>query len=185
MKEYKKGDKVVIEIRNTDRTDKVYPYNVGKGFSSWIGESDILGKLEDFQSKPEKIKFTAEMKEEFDELKQSFVYLKGALEAISDSSNKYAALKEFLMFSNRATAEQDIVRAWYDQSLIEVVEPKKYAVKVATQMLEKNDVGTYMFISGKVYQHLLTLDEVKEAEKQLGIQGLQAKWHEVDDGNKK
>ncbi len=50
---YKKGDKVVVEIKFANRTDKFLPYEVGH--SQWISNSDVLGKLSDF-TKPKKIR---------------------------------------------------------------------------------------------------------------------------------
>lgn len=47
---------------------------------------------------------------------------------------------------------------------------------------EVKDVAKDLGIKGLPYgddRYSLTLDEVKDAEKQLGIQGLQKKWHEA------
>ena len=71
MTEYEKGDKVVVEIDDIK-------YGIGKPLNvtkstvpsrMFLNDENILGKLEDFQPVEEKIKFTPEMKKEFDKLK--------------------------------------------------------------------------------------------------------------------
>lgn len=61
-----------------------------------------------------------------------------------------------------------------------------HRVKVGKQYLHLGSSGYYDFVDEESYEksyeedeYLLTIDEVKDAEKDLGIEGLQKKWHEA------
>ncbi|KRL02509.1 hypothetical protein [Liquorilactobacillus capillatus] len=178
MSKYKAKDKVVVKIKYIDKNDDEFPYDVNEkpDGNSWIAESDILGKLEDFQSKPEKIKFTPEMKEEFDELERS-------LSLISALDEATGALDCWLFHNNLTEIDNlhqcQFARVWADPSFIEVVEPEKREIKIGRQYLQLGHSNVFLIatlLDGTGRKTEFTLNQVKEAEKQLGIQGLQAKW---------
>ena len=175
MSKYKKGDKVVVEIEKLGASVNNTRLYVCKGddiFNNTVSDNSILGKLEDFQPKQEKIKFTPEMKKEFDRLKIKHEDMLTALDDVSSIFNEWL----FLGTKVRKTNEHQYLfaLAWHDPSLIEVVEPEKHIVKVASQTLyldSQNDFELFT-IPRPDLKFKFTLDEVKEAEKQLGIQGL-------------
>ncbi|KRN09348.1 hypothetical protein [Liquorilactobacillus mali] len=76
MKHYEIGDKVVVEIkgmRDIDSISNVASYAILKDYNMFgddlvISDEAILGKVEDFTPKPEKIRMTVEEKKEFDDL---------------------------------------------------------------------------------------------------------------------
>ncbi|MFT9411989.1 hypothetical protein [Liquorilactobacillus hordei] len=186
MTEYKVGDKVVLQL------PKIGCNALGKQVlmldkNSFLGvpvSNDIvLGKLEDFQPKEEKIKFTPEMKEEFDGLKSRYADLYSAMDALMEKDDHNVLKKYLFLDSLPDNANQyQFSLAWGNPSRIEVIEPEKYEIKIGRQYLQLNKSNVFLLASDLGIVSLrteLTLDEVKEAEKQLGIQGLQAKWHEA------
>ena len=61
--------------------------------------------------------------------------------------------------------------------------PEMHRVKVGKQYLHLDRSGYYDFVDEGSYEedeYLLTIDEVKDAEKDLGIEGLQKKWYEAE-----
>lgn len=182
MTEYKKGDKVVVKL------DVIEATTLSRGNGMVISNSEILGKLEDFQQVEGKIKFTVEEKREFDKLKDGWTGIYKVLDSIVIS--RYPKLYAKLFTKSLSYKEQnkvliEFVKAWTKPELIEVVsEPEKHEIKVGIQNLYFNDdMGTFMLlIANHVLEDHFTLDEVKEAEKKLGIQGLQDKWHEAAKG---
>ncbi|MFT9052085.1 hypothetical protein [Liquorilactobacillus nagelii] len=182
---YEKGDKVVVEVTSADGGW----YGTNEDGSNWITGRNILGKLEDFSPAEEKIKMTVEEKKEFDELKAKRVNLFYVFNDIYQTS-KYPSLEKriFQDYTNIDDDEQMILFAelWRNPDLIEIIEPEKHEVKVGIQNLYLNDVGTFILLTtGHMLKDHFTIDEVKEAEKQLGIQGLQAKWHKAAKGETK
>lgn len=187
MSKYKENDKVVIEIKDTTTSvsgKKFYYPEYHENCAVYpIDENNILGKLEDFQQKPKKIKFTPEMKTEFDRLRDCDDLL-GALE------NVKGTLDHWLFNNGRSDIDNlhqcEFARAWFHPSLIEVVELEKHTVKVGDQYLYLATSGLYGFFAENLFEkekYTHSLEEVKEAEKQLGIQGLQAKWQNKGERN--
>ncbi len=183
---YKKDDKIVLSLLGID------VYSLNRNFEISIKNEQILGKLEDFQPAEEKIEMTVEEKEEFDKLKVDCTTLRFVLsEIFENNGNLYEHLKRKIMLidndkSNKAQIE--FAKAWETPSRIEVVEPEKHTVSIAKMSMRRylyryENTGTWSFTETFINEY--TLDEVKEAEKQLGIQGLQAKWHKAaEEGTK-
>ncbi|MFT8558121.1 hypothetical protein [Liquorilactobacillus hordei] len=183
MTEYKPGDKVVVLGKVEDTTCKRFivslPNECG-GTVKFLEESEILGKLEDFQPKEEKIKFTPEMKEEFDGLKSRYADLYSAMDALMEKDDHNVLKKYLFLDSLPDNANQyQFSLAWEKPSRIEVIEPEKHEVKMGVQKMYLNKAGIFMFSLALRLKHNFTLEEVDQAEKQLGIQGLQDKWHEA------
>lgn len=182
MTKYKKGDKVVVGIDEADASELNNERDMEPDYEQ------VLGKLEDFQPAEEKIRFTVEEKKEFDKLKYGWTGIYKVLDSIVIS--RYPKLYAKLFTKSLSYKEQnkvliEFVKAWTKPELIEVVsEPEKHEIKVGIQNLYFNDdMGTFMLlIANHVLEDHFTLDEVKEAEKKLGIQGLQDKWHEAAKG---
>ena len=79
-----------------------------------------------------------------------------------------------------------------DELLIVVIEPEKHSITFGNgldkQYLFKGVSENSKWIwtlSIANFNSKFTLDEVKQAEKYLGIQGLQSKWHEAAKGDRK
>ncbi|MFT8669481.1 MAG: hypothetical protein ABF778_07030 [Liquorilactobacillus hordei] len=124
MTEYKKGDKVVVEIYKVDTSDSLgRSYYAGK---SWIKDSLILGKLEDFQPAEEKIKMTVEEKKEFDDLKSYITSLYMVFDEIDE--NRYPYLFKRLFDSDDSGISNirqiDFAKIWDDPRRIEVIKPE-------------------------------------------------------------
>lgn len=179
MAEYKKGDKVVIELEDYD-----VEHLENECAGIYFNKSQLLGKLEDFQPAEEKIKFTVEEKREFDELKNDTVTLLSALAYMSDKQCPKLYSKLFkgnaqISFEEQNKAQLKFARAWEKPSRIEVVEPEKRVIVLGNGLwLQRNTDGFFYINNDDDFDVNFTLDEIKQAEKQLGIQGLQAKWHE-------
>ena len=178
MSEYEVGDKVVVEISKVEKDN--FDSNVLFFNNPEIGirtDNHLLkGKLEDFQPKQERIKFTPEMKKEFDVLKKSRSTLFGALDDVKYEFTP--ALYDWLFDTETSALDnknQELFsKAWYTPSLIE---SEKHEVKLNNGLYLGEDSKRY-YIQGLTGDEF-TLDEVEQAEKQLGIQGLQAKWHDA------
>lgn len=171
VKEYKKGDKVIIEI------DEVDAKNLNNSFLVHLVRKQILGKLEDSQPAQEKIKMTVEEKKEFDEMRHDFLdHPRSVYEIMLEvfEMGTYQLLQA--KCSGSFDEQFKLLKCIANPRLIEAVEPKAYAVDINGSRLYKWG-NKWSFAKG-IYVRL-TLDEVKEAEKQLGICGLQAKWHEA------
>lgn len=200
MKEnYNEGDKVVLRIDQSlaDELNHKEPTDMNEHFINILLSSMINAELEEQKNKQEKkIKFTPEMKQEFDEL-HAKLFSNGSsnvYKAISTlvESNNYPALNAHVAGS--FDKQMDLLNCLRNTSLIEVIEPEKHEVKIGTSYL-----CHYRFKTNHTYsiepkikttasyqeQFNLTLADVKEAEKQLGIQGLQAKWHEASETQKR
>ncbi|KRL08010.1 hypothetical protein FC92_GL001082 [Liquorilactobacillus hordei DSM 19519] len=169
-------DRVVIKLDNTAKNR----LNKGRDNITIINEQ-VLGKLENFQPAEEKIKMTVEEAKEFEELKSRIssarIYM--VLFSIINNCTQFPALYKF---QANDINQFNLAKAWVNPSLIEVSEPEKYEIKIGRQYLQLNKSNVFLLASELGIVSLrteLTLDEVKEAEKQLGIQGLQAKWHEA------
>ncbi|MFT8556675.1 hypothetical protein [Liquorilactobacillus hordei] len=122
---YKQGDKAVVEVSGIANT----PYGKHAAFmcnnSHYLPDDGILGKLEDFQPKEDKIKFTPEEKVEFDGLRRSFISLHLAL---SDIKAEYLYLNKRL-FGNSSSEENnkaqiEFTKAWEKPSRIVVIKPE-------------------------------------------------------------
>lgn len=119
------------------------------------------------------------MKKEFDELKERYTEV---FSAMWDISQNIGSSFYDLFFSHDARAANNdsqklFTLAWYKPSLIEVVEPEKHLVELNNGTRLQKDDDVYSISSDALCG--FTLEEVKEAEEQLGIQGLQAKWYEA------
>lgn len=198
MTEYKKDDKVVIIGTVTHGEDKFGNLSIdlpNGDYPRHALKTNEVSHLTDFQLAEEKIKFTVEEKREFNKLKATCIKLFAAFDAMTMDAYPCLTHKLFCEEEEECNYNQiEFARAWGNPELIEVVEPEKHEVKVGANYLrsysftpfgEKYEiehlVGT---ASTYLEQFNLTLDEVKEAEKQLGIQGLQAKWNEVKEAEK-
>ncbi|MFT8936611.1 MAG: hypothetical protein ABF470_00330 [Liquorilactobacillus sp.] len=180
MTEYKKGDMVVVELDYDDAEG----LNGGKDIATYYEQ--VLGKLEDFQPVEEKIKFTPEEKKEFDHLKGEKLTLYLALKKINQSDYPFLFQRMWNVLPRvgKNKVQVEFAIAWEKPSRIVVIEPEKYEVELDNgTYLQKDNNGIYAINGDAIYE--FTLDEVKEAEKQLGIQGLQAKWHKAAKGETK
>lgn len=183
MTGYKKGDKVVISVPELGRNmsgKQLIMFSAIDNGGIPVDDKHILGKLEDFQPLEKKIKFTAEEKKEFDKLKDGWTGILRAFDSIVVS--KYPKLYARLFAKPVSYKEQnkvliEFIRAWGNPELIEVIEPEKPLVELNNGTRLQKDDDAYSISRGALRG--FTLDEVKEAEEQLGIQGLQAKWHEA------
>lgn len=166
---YKKGDKVVVEIVSTDTSRR--PYEIGNSFNTvWLEGNQILGKVENFQPAQEKIKMTVEEKKEFDELKRTYEELFLAFSDIYDE--EYPNLFDYLFDDDddekNNKTQLEFARAWDKPSRIEVEKPKRYYVhlisdKPRTYLGCERTFKNY-FIGGKgqslYYQTQFTKDEI-------------------------
>lgn len=183
MTEYKKGDKVVLQLPKIGCSasgKKILMFNKNSFLGVPVSDDIVLGKLEEFLPAEEKIKMTVQEKEEFDLLKTQWVAVQAAISEIIDCrgtgfENVYKRLFHSSIEKNNE-AQIEFMKAWENPSRIEVIEPDRYRVRIGFTTLCYVG-GKWTFDKQKSVK--LTLDEVKEAEKQLGIQGLQAKWHEA------
>lgn len=123
---YKKGDKVVVEIKDTgiNVVGKALYYATNRENPSAypIQERFILGKLSDF-TKPGKIRFTEEEKKEFDALYGKLVKssISNVYETMCDllKSSNYPALNTYV--DNSLIKEVDLMNLFYKLLPIEVV----------------------------------------------------------------
>lgn len=122
MTEYKKGDKVVVEIDD-----------------------------EDFQ-KPKKIKMTVEEKREFVKLKNNFITLYGAIRGVYGYNlypQLYKRLRKNDHYNADNKAQLEFAKAWEDPSLIEVETPKRYRLKFLNAYIAKStEDGHFFMITG-------------------------------------
>lgn len=134
MTEYKDGDKVVVRLVGADEMQELTGIKVGS-----IMGCPILGTLEDFQPKEEKIKMTVEEKKEFDELKKLNETLYYALYYMNAdwSPTAYNRLYNNNTDSDNNKAQLEFARAWEHPELIEVVHEDVKTVKVAGLYLWK------------------------------------------------
>lgn len=126
---YKKGDKVVVEIKDTDINvvgKTIYYATNSENFSAYpIQERFILGKLSDF-TKPEKIKFSEAEKKEFDKLDGALPF--GCLDDIYRCEKTYPLLGKRLFCGTPEedkAAQIEFVKAIENPELIEVVKKEK------------------------------------------------------------
>ncbi|MFT8610966.1 MAG: hypothetical protein ABF690_15370 [Liquorilactobacillus nagelii] len=180
---YKKNDKVLI-LCTVDYGEE--GFTVLK--ESPLEGPNILGKLEDFQPKEEKIKFTPEIKKEFDSIYNSCFILYSAMTRIYRNPRNFPNLYHFLFCCEtgmeQAQNQRTFSNAMFSYSLVETAQPEKHTVKVGEECLYFAQDQDQEKVFGFAYDSddfKLTLDEVKEAEKKLGVQGLQAKWYEASE----
>ncbi|MFT8725406.1 hypothetical protein [Liquorilactobacillus nagelii] len=131
---YKKGDKVVVEIKETHPG---YSFiNIKGNVGHVIDNKEILGKLEDFNTAQEKIKMTVEEKKEFDKLlgrrDNSYPDLNDFLKIICECPQFYPALHKKLFGNLTAFFDRKeqfkFARALEHPDLIEVEKPKRYYI---------------------------------------------------------
>lgn len=154
MTEYKKGDKVVVEIDGTDASTLNNDHDIQLYYRQ------ILGKLEDFQLTENKIKFTPEMKKEFDKLKASCADLNIALSSVQGNLSCWLNHNGTNIENNKHQYLFSL--AWHNPSLIEVVEPEKRNIKLGKYYLCLNGEGPYLDESPIIPDASLTLNEVRE-----------------------
>lgn len=184
MTEYKKGDKVVISVSELGRSmfgTQLIMFNEIDDGGIPADDKHVLGKLEDFQSTEDKIKFTIEEKREFDELHAKlFSCGSGNIYKIMNTlvnSDSYPELNKRVAGS--FYEQMDLLNCLRSPSLVEVVEPEKRVIVLDNGLwLQRNTDGFFYINNDDDFDVNFTLDEIKQAEKQLGVQGLQAKWHE-------
>lgn len=183
---YKPNDEIVIKL-----DDATASYLNEEGDLDFVDEDEIVGKVSEL-FKPKKIKFTEEEKKEFDILvsgmhdygNEDIEDVQDILNSIENYDFHYPNLSKRIYDStpkDNLKAQFEFIKSIEHPSLIEVTVPEKNVVLVNNVLLYKNCDGNFEFIEGSIDNDdfLLTLDEVKQAEEQLGIQGLQAKWYEA------
>lgn len=123
---YKDGDKVVVKIDETDAS------GLNKGDNVAFYNSQLLGRLEDFQTDNKKIKMTPDEKEEFDKLyPDNGQDVSDIFDEINDCADDYPNLCKRLFSGSTIKnfhSQIEFVRALEKPSLIEVVREKKYYV---------------------------------------------------------
>ncbi|MFT9003776.1 MAG: hypothetical protein ABF991_03610 [Liquorilactobacillus hordei] len=127
---YKKGDKVVVEIDEIDADKLKENYDLD------IYNNQVLGKLEDFQSAQEKIKMTVEEKKEFDKL-ASMSPLCALLKVDKDTQPIFYNKLWHGHGDDKASNQFEFIKALEHPELIEVVHEDVKTVKVAGLYLWK------------------------------------------------
>ncbi|KRN31112.1 hypothetical protein [Liquorilactobacillus mali] len=115
MTEYKKGDRVVVEIDEIDADKLKENYDLD------IYNNQVLGKLEDFQPAQEKIKMTVEEKKEFDDLGDMTPHLVLDMINTDDYPNLY---RRIFVRKDSIHMQAELAKALEHPELIEVVKPK-------------------------------------------------------------
>lgn len=145
MSEYKKGDKVVVEI---EENHPGYSFiKCGNSVGHVLDNKEILYKLEDFQPEEEKIKMTVEEKEEFDELKPNENTFSYALRQIGISCPNLTNR----LFKNKSVEDDNMrqiefAKAWEKPSRIKVIHEDVRMVQVGDRNLWEHD-GEYLLVN--------------------------------------
>lgn len=132
MTEYKKGDKVVVEIDDIKHEIGKPLYTTKSTALSrmFLNDENILGKLEDFQSTEEEIKMTKDEKDEFDKLKQSQETLVDAITLIFTHAPDFPNLADRLYFhvsnSDDDKKQIEFSKAWEHPNRIKIIKKLKY-----------------------------------------------------------
>lgn len=179
---YKKGDKVVVEIVSTDTSRR--PYEIGNSFNTvWLEGNQILGKVENFQPTQEEIKMTAEEKKEFDKLKKTSKALYLAFFKIAPVNYPRLAYCLFGGTSSENNRNQlGFARAWGNPELIEVEKEKKYWIKLADGYLV-NVMGDWLTLKNKKDGDIFTQFEIDRLQERFKAIDLNKCKEEVEDEN--
>lgn len=144
-------------------SSKIY-YSLRLGITDFIEVSDLMK-----EEKQDKIIFTEEEKEEFDELKKEYTTLYSVLFMINEID--FPKLFESLFnnsFSQNNLAQLEFARAWANPDLIEVKEPR-FAYELKPQFQDTFNIHS------RVY---LRLDGKNDINKRYYTQ---SEWQQVDD----
>ncbi|MCI1632966.1 MAG: hypothetical protein LKI22_03310 [Liquorilactobacillus nagelii] len=132
---YKSDDKIVVKI------DKLDAASLNKEDNVAFYNEQVLGKLSKF-TKSERIKFSEEEMEEFNDIRSRANELLKALMVIMKSCTYYPHLKRWILEEDHPLPrnEREILfaKVWENPELIEVVKERKYYIKILGQYLVRN-----------------------------------------------
>ncbi len=130
-----------------NRNDDHWNFSDEETHSNFIEVSDLIEREEN------KIVFTSEEKEEFDQLKSAHYFLLNSLDDISDSRNGYSRLRKRIYKDNSLneaeSKEFEFARVWANPDLIEVKEEPKFAYKLKPKFKKMLNVeNEYLSLKG-------------------------------------
>ncbi|MFT9003128.1 MAG: hypothetical protein ABF991_00290 [Liquorilactobacillus hordei] len=145
-KKYEVGDKIVVKVKNIGENfrDEQLIYVIEDGSKDYrsLNEREVLGKLEDFTPKQEKIKMTVGEKKEFDELKETYATPYGMLHNLIHKKDLALYRKVFMNANAKENSKEQLrfIKAFEHPELIEV----DYEFKIGNSVIV--DTGNFKTI---------------------------------------